>query len=79
MEQIEKFIKKLSKKHALEIVQIFDDITSLKLKNYDIEKMKGFKDLYRIRVGKIRIIFRKEKTQGRPVYIEYRGNAYKKF
>lgn len=78
MEQIEKFIRKLSKKHAFEIARILGDILSLNLKNYDIEKMKGFKDLYRIRVGKIRIIFKKEDSQGRAVYIEYRGNAYKK-
>lgn len=79
MEQIEKFIKKLSKKHALEIMQILEDIALLKLKNYDIEKMKSFKDLYRIRTGKIRIIFKKEKTRGNPIYIEFRGNVYKKF
>jgi mRNA-degrading endonuclease RelE of RelBE toxin-antitoxin system len=79
MEQIEKFIRKLNRDQALIIMQILGDIVSLKIKNYDVEKMKGFKDLYRIRSGKIRIIFLKENGLGKPVYIEYRGRVYKKF
>lgn len=79
MDQIEKFIRRLDKALALKMAMILQDIIALKLKGYDCKKMKGFSDLFRIRVGKIRIIFKKLKTHGETIYIEYRGNVYKKF
>ena len=79
MDQIEKFLSKLEKKLAQKIVKVLLDIVALDLKTYDLEKMGGFKDHYRIRVGKIRIIFIKSNEKGLPIYIEYRGSAYKKF
>lgn len=79
MDQIEKFLRKINKKLALKIALILKDIGLLKLSPYDLEKMKGFENLYRIRVGKIRIVFQNLKTHGHVVYIEYRGQAYKKF
>lgn len=78
MDQIEKFIRKLNKKLALTILAALEDVIQLNLKKYDVTKMKGFDDLYRIRIGQIRIIFRKMTNHGVPVYVEYRGNAYKK-
>lgn len=79
MEQIEKFLRKIEKKLALRLVTALQDIVALKLDNYDIEKLKGFDNHYRIRVGKIRIIFLKSSQKGTPIYIEHRGRAYKKF
>lgn len=81
MDQIEKFIRKLDSKTALKIILILQNIIQLDLKKYDIEKMSGYKNLFRIRVGKIRIVFRKnrEKKQGEPVCIEFRGKVYKNF
>lgn len=79
MDQIEKFLSKLEKKLAQKIAKVLLNIVALNLKAYDLEKMGGFKDHYRIRIGKIRIIFIKTKEKGIPIYIEYRGSAYKKF
>ena len=79
MDQIEKFIRELNKKWADKIRKAFSDIVLLNLSPYDIEKMKSYKNLYRLRLGKIRIVFRKEGKLGNPIYIEYRGEAYKKF
>lgn len=79
MNQIEKFLKKLEQKLALQLVEVLQNILILNTKQYDIKKMKGFEDLYRIRIGKIRVIFRKlDKKSGNPIYIEYRGKVYKK-
>ncbi len=78
MDQIEKFIRKLNKKLAHKIASALENIIQLNLKNYDVTKMKGFDDLYRIRIGKIRIIFRKSAGTGYPICIEYRGSVYKK-
>ncbi|MBI2448300.1 hypothetical protein HYV44_01935 [Candidatus Microgenomates bacterium] len=78
MDQIEKFLKKLDKKTALKIAQILTDIATLHIGSYDLEKLAGQKDLWRIRSGKIRIIFSKKDERGIPVYIEFRGKVYKK-
>jgi len=78
MDQIEKFVKKLSKKLAKRIKQALLDIVLLNLINYDIEKLKGQEGLYRIRIGKIRITFQKFKEYGQPIDIDYRGGVYKK-
>lgn len=79
MNQIEKFLRKVEKKLALRLMTALQDIVALKLDNYDIEKLKGFDNHYRIRVGKIRIIFLKSPQRGIPIYIEHRGRVYKKF
>ena len=79
MDQIEKFIRRLDKNLALKLMLVLQDVSNLKLANYDYKKMKGFQDLFRIRIGKIRIIFKKTKTHGQTVYIEFRGKVYKKF
>ena len=79
MDQIEKFIAKLQKKQAQKIGKALLDIVALQLENYDIEKMSGYKNHYRIRIGKIRVVFLKYPDRGVPIFMEYRGSAYKKF
>lgn len=79
MNQIEKFLKKLGKKQALQLAEVLQNIIVLNIKQYDIKKMKGFENIHRIRMGKIRVIFRKiSQKSGSPIYIEYRGKVYKK-
>ena len=77
MDNIKKFIQHLDKKSAFRIQKILLDIIKLNLSSYKTEKLKGYKDLYRIRSGKIRIVFRKTKTDGIPIDIDYRGRVYK--
>ncbi len=57
MNKLDKFLLKLDRKNRLVIGQVVEKIVSGDVSNFDIKKLKGDKDLYRIRVGKIRIIF----------------------
>lgn len=77
MDQIEKFLRKIDKKLALKLMLVLLDIKAGSAQQYDLKKMKGFANLYRIRVGKIRIIFEKLDGGSKVIYIEYRGKAYK--
>lgn len=58
-DKIKKILAKLSK-HELEIVRLLilrvklDDITGL-----DIKQLKGHKDLFRVKKGRLRIVYRK--------------------
>ena len=78
MDQIKKFLRKLDKKTALKIAQILTDISLWNIRHYDLEKLTGQKDLFRIRSGKIRVIFCRKDGKGIPIYIEFRGKVYKK-
>lgn len=58
MDKIDKFLNKLPDDIRL---GIFDTLKLLKngnLKGLDVKKLKGRKDVYRIRKGKIRLIYR---------------------
>ena len=83
-----KFLKKLSKKEQLKIKQKLKDLDSSITKNntipfqeLDIKTLVGsWKDYLRLRVGKIRIIFKIDLVNNE-IYIydiDYRGNIYTK-
>ena len=78
MDQIDKFLRKLGKKHSKLIKIILLDIVNFNLNLYDIKKIKGSQNLYRIRSGKIRIIFKKIEDKNIPIYIDYRNSIYTK-
>jgi len=77
MDRIEKFLKKLTKKMAINTREALKDILKLSLEGYDTEKMKGYKSLYRLRIGKIRIIYINHGDHGEIPDIEFRANVYK--
>ena len=79
MDQIEKFLRKLDKSTALKIAEILENIRSLNIRGYDLEKMKSKEPLCRIRSGKIRVVFYKKEGKGVPICVEFRGRVYKKF
>jgi len=71
-----KFIEKQPKSHRIRIYKAIK-----KLPNGDIKKMKGFKDLYRLRVGDYRIIYTIFENE---IIIEImevnnRGDIYKRY
>ena len=76
MDRIEKFLKLLETKRAKCIRSILPRIRSLELNGLDVKKMKGHENVYRIRVGKIRIVFIKEKKVGIIIDIDFRENIY---
>ncbi len=58
VDQTQKFLDKMSPKQRAEIIRIGDLILAGKLAGLDILKLKGSDDLFRVRKGNIRIIFR---------------------
>ena len=58
MDKIDKFLKKLSKAEAALLIKVIADILEQKTDRYDVKKLKGYRDIYRIRIGNKRIIFR---------------------
>lgn len=58
MDKIDKFLNRLSKQESSKVLKAISDILSFRTDNYDLKKLKGYTDVYRIRVGTVRIIFR---------------------
>ena len=57
MDKIQKLLNSLSNKEKLKIKEILLKIKSKNLESLDIKKLKGREDIFRIRKGKLRIIF----------------------
>lgn len=57
MNKIEKFLSKLSVEERNKIKAVLGKIRRLDFKNLDLKKLKGEIDLYRVRVGSVRIIY----------------------
>ncbi len=58
MDKIEKALNKLSDKEKKIVQTILEQLHNKQLRNLDIKKLKGRNDIYRVRKGKIRIIYR---------------------
>ena len=57
MNRIEKFIHNLAPKERWLIQETITRLGHRDLTGLDIKKLKGFSDLFRVRLGRIRIIF----------------------
>ncbi|MFH1291710.1 MAG: type II toxin-antitoxin system RelE/ParE family toxin [bacterium] len=63
VDKIQKVLDKLVVKEKNKIKQIILDLKNNRLNGYDIKKLKGRDDIYRIRKGKMRIIYRMDKNE----------------
>lgn len=59
MDKISKVLKKLTEKERKAIKSVLNKIKADNLENLDIKKLKKRGDIYRVRSGDIRIIFRR--------------------
>ncbi len=58
MDKIEKELKKLNDKERYLVRDILSKLASGRLTGLDLKKLKGKEDIFRIRKGSIRIIYR---------------------
>jgi mRNA interferase RelE/StbE len=71
-----KYLQKLDREAARKIIH---QIEKLPLEG-DVKKLKGkeLQDLYRLRIGKFRVVYRTEADVIRILMIDTRGDVYKK-
>lgn len=62
MDKIDKFLKKLNQQESLRVRKAVSDILSHKTSGYDLKRLLGYRDVYRVRIGTIRIIYRQLNT-----------------
>ncbi|OIO52034.1 hypothetical protein AUJ78_01820 [Candidatus Peregrinibacteria bacterium CG1_02_41_10] len=78
MDEIKKFLLKLTKKERTILQRLMEDVRILNLKNYDVKPLKGYKNLFRLRKGNFRIVFCKGEESGMVVDLDYRKDVYRK-
>jgi mRNA-degrading endonuclease RelE of RelBE toxin-antitoxin system len=77
MNRIDKFLMKLPQKERNEILGVLSGIKSGIFDGMDIKKTKGTDGIYRVRKGRIRIIFKKSDTGIELLSIQFRDdNTY---
>lgn len=75
-DKIIKFIKKLTRSEKEKIQKAISCILKNKLERLDIKKLVGSRNLYRLRIGKIRIIYQEKNNINSIIDIDYRGSIY---
>lgn len=71
----EKYINK--SRYKKELLKVVEDILDDNISVYDAIKMQWYKDCFRIRKGKMRIVFKKNDWKNEIVAVQARGNIYK--
>ena len=79
MDKLKKALRKQSLKNRLILRSIFEDILRGQLEGYDIVRLTGIKNIFRLRKGNFRIIFQKNKNGLEIIRITTRDDkTYKK-
>jgi len=71
----EKFYKKSP--YRVELKKIIKDIVTWNITTYDVKKLYGFPNYFRLRRGKVRIVFEKQWNTAIIRKIDTRGQIYK--
>lgn len=80
MDKISKSVLKLDKQNAQKARDLFKKIKNNDLVGLDTKKLKGFENFYRVRFGKIRIIFEDLGAVKKIVFVNKKGdNTYNIF
>lgn len=73
MDRVEKLFRKISKKDRQQILATIFLIEKKETELLDIKKLEGHPGQYRVRVGKYRIIFKKEAGQNMILKVSLRN------
>ena len=80
MDKIKKFLQRLSSTERTVVEKLITAILAGNTKNLNLKKLKGHKNVYRVRSGSIRIIFVRESSEVKVLEISRRSDTtYSKF
>lgn len=79
MPDLKKLLSRFNKEEREIIESLIETIISFHWSNLDIKKLKGHQNIFRVRKGKIRIVFSKDKNDIFIITIERRREQTYKF
>lgn len=78
MPNLKRLLSKFNKEERRVLEFLIEKVISFNWQNLDVKKLRGYKDIFRVRKGKIRIIFMKNEKNIVILSIERRHeNTYK--
>lgn len=77
MEKYKKFFAKLPVALRLKLIKTVCQIADGDLKNLDIKVLESKYEIYRCRVGKVRILFQKNANKYQILDVGFRGDVYR--
>ena len=72
--KLEKFLAKLSRAQLATVLAVIDKIIANDLSQLDCKMLKGKKGVYRVRIGRIRIIFVRTGPKNEILHISFRDD-----
>jgi len=80
MGNIEKFLRRLPLSKRQKVKSALIKILSGEIRGLDIKKLRGYRSLFRVRIGDIRIVFFQDREGTTVLFIGRRGDSkYKQF
>lgn len=80
MDKIQKFLLKLSEAERTLLAETIRSIQEGKTKELNTKKLVGYEDIYRVRIGQIRIIYKKDTPDIQILETSFRNEkTYKKY
>ena len=80
MNKLEKSLKRLSPKETKAVEKVVEKLTKGEWTGLDVVKLKGTTDVFRVRVGRLRVIFRQRAKEVDILVIESRSEkTYRNF
>ena len=80
MDRNQKFLKRLTDKELATVANVLQKLLIRDTEKLDIKKLAGYRDIYRVRIGNIRIIFLDTGDYTEVLEISRRNErTYKKF
>lgn len=75
MDKIEKFLRKLSPEQRAIVTNLIERILKGDTLYMDVQKLQGYPNVFRVRKGNIRIIFKRKNEQYFILSIEYKSDT----
>ena len=75
MDRADKLSRKLSEKERVKVIRAIELILVGDIARLDVKKLKGEKNIFRVRVGDLRIIFAHEKNLLRIISVDRRNDT----
>lgn len=79
MPNLKRLLSKFNKEERRVLEFLIKKVTSFNWQNLDVKKLRGYKDIFRVRKGKMRIIFAKNEKNISILSIERRREDTYKF
>lgn len=79
MDKETKFLRKLDSNMRLRVIAALANIYANSVQSADTKPLQGYKNMYRYRVGDVRIIYQCHRDGNTVEDIDFRGNIYKRW